>query len=187
MKAIEIERNKTEEERAQDAVKYAHLEPDNFDYYKRKPRAKFDVESVISTYSTTDNLPMVISEQNLKKKPQKKQILLSKKTGMPIPDKKDEEEEEEKEEKINENDTERKELAQKIEEKKEKLLETFNDGIKKDETPEERKERKRLVKEMQREKKEQKKKLKETFTKENKKIEQQNSNLGVLKKVAIKY
>jgi protein LTV1 len=124
-------------------------------------KSKWDCESVLSTYSTTDNLPTLIGRRRKKKK--KALVLIHPRTGLPMVEGEDEEEEEEEEGDEEEEEEEEAPVA--------------GTARQRGETKEQRKQRKALVKEQRRKRREEKKAMKGAFKSEQKRQLKQNNHM----------
>jgi protein LTV1 len=125
------------------------------DAVPRRLQQKWDVESITSTYSNTDNHPQVLRDNTMKPRKNKlkeKLIKLSKKTGMPILEEEDDED-------------------YNSEEEEEVLLTRVNKGVarNKKETKEEKKARKQALKEAKKARRQEKKTVKLVYKEETSK------------------
>jgi hypothetical protein len=143
---------------------------------------KWDCETILSTYSNLENHPKVISEpitlkalMNRQKK--KKQIELSRKSGIPlnILPKKDKRENEEES------------VEEKEEEGEEIEMDMLTNKRPKNETKEEKALRKKMIKKIKQEKRQQKKDLKRAFKTEEKEQAKILTQQHVSRKVVVKY
>ena len=125
------------------------------DAVPRRLQQKWDVESITSTYSNTDNHPKVLRDKTMKPRKNKlkeKLIKLSKKTGMPILEEEDDED-------------------NNSEEEEEIDLTRVNKGVarNKKETKEEKKARKQALKEAKKARRQEKKTIKLVYKEETSK------------------
>ena len=141
-------------------------------------KSKWDCESVLSTYSTTDNLPTVIGRRRRQKQKKKPLIRLHHRTGVPLLHEEDEDEEEGQADMniINPREVVDGECSA--------SKDKFDDSVylagtarNRNETKEERKRRKALVKEQRRKRREEKKMMKGAFKQERKRQTKQQAHM----------
>ncbi len=154
-----------EQKRAQNQGK--EDEEEEYEYIKRKPREKWDCQTIVSTYSNLENHPTLIQEP--------RRIKLSKKSGMPLgvlePQK-----------------TEEEQLHEELEDHDpENIKVNLGEGRAKTETKEEKLLRKKVMQEYKKQKRQLKKSVKEAFKEEEKKQSKLNAMPHTRQRVVLKY
>ena len=132
------------------------------DAIPRRLQQKWDVESITSTYSNTDNHPQILKDNTMKPRKSKRKekiIKLSKKTGMPILEEEEEEDDDDEEYNSGEEDED------------DEPEERVNKGVarNKKETKAEKKARKQALKEAKRARRQEKKIVKTVYKEETNK------------------